>query len=1212
VNRADGSAGTRRRSPWSRAAAFGSGLAIVLASIVSLAPPAFAASATISFSPTSGQSGSPIVFTGTGWLPYDNVTVQLQGTFTGNVCSITADSTGAIGPKSCVVPPGLPAGTFTVKAFDSSSNSATASGTFAVQPAVKALYLPQTGTPTPTTQVAVGQTVGLSGTDFAPNSLISATFNGSPLPLTGFPSPVTTGSVGAFSNVTFTVPSVGSPGPATLLVTDGSSNTTTYIFTVYQATITHSPSGAASGGPVTIAGSGWPANDSMSLDLTSLVASAKMVSATPSPVHTPGTKGMSPAATTTPPPCIVTSDSTGTIDPTTCFVETWVPGGPYTLNATDNFLSVNDATTFVVLPSITMYGAANTPTNTAAIGQQIGISGSGFVPTSSISVTFAGQSVPLTTAVTTDGSGSFTGATIVVPSVALGPELVKVFDGSPNPAAANINVFAPTIVTSAPSGASGQPLSFSGAGWPGDDSLSVRMVSSTGTATNVCTVTTEAAGGIISKSCTVPTGIPYGVYTVNATDTFLSVNSTTQFTLKPGIIVYGANGQRTATAAPGQVVGISGSGFAANSTVSTTFGGSTVALAPTPTPTVSASGSTPTPTPTFTIPTSAVPGFAQVAMIDASSNVATFRLSIYRATINASSYAGGAGKQMTFSGNGWPINDAVTLKLGTTAVCTVNADTSGVITPQSCALPTSVPFGPYLLTASDGSILVNAPSTFTMEPTVTLLSQTLTSAYSQTVSAAVGQVVYVSAAGFAPNSALSVSFAGQPVGWTTQPVTNTSGSYTPSGTTGAGFAIQPVAPGLYSVSVSDSLGDTATYQLRVFFASAASAISHTPTNGVAGHQLSFSGSGWPGNDTISIRLVLGNTSPLNWSTLCTITSDPTGNVVPQSCPIPSNLAAGTYSVYAADASISVYDPTSFKMNPSLYVCDTTCPLTPASSAPPGMGVRISTAAIGQQVSVAGTGWAQGTSLTATFGGNPISGGLSPVPAINTVGQFSGTGFTIPNVTPGPVTLSIHDNNSLTATYVLHVYAATIGFSPSATAAGKNLVLSGSGWPASDTINLKLVQVVSGSATPATAALCSVTTDTTGTLVSQTCAVPTTLPAGAYNVVASDGGIVISAPSQFTLQPAAAIENSAGTPIASAVHGSTAYVMVWGFAANSHITSMTFGSSAVATTPASPATNASGTLASKASFIVPSLTAGTYTVTVTDAASNTATVQFSIS
>jgi hypothetical protein len=68
------------------------------------------------------------------------------------------------------------------------------------------------------------------------------------------------------------------------------------------------------------------------------------------------------------------------------------------------------------------------------------ISGSGFAPNSTITATFGGSSVTLGGTTKTDGSGSFTGATYIVPADAAGSYEVVVSDGSSHSASASYQV----------------------------------------------------------------------------------------------------------------------------------------------------------------------------------------------------------------------------------------------------------------------------------------------------------------------------------------------------------------------------------------------------------------------------------------------------------------------------------------------------------------------------------------------------------------------------------------------------------------------------------------------------------------------------------------------------------------------------------------------------------------------------------------------------
>ena len=148
--------------------------------LVGVAAPAFAAGGTITYNVNAGASGAPVVFSGTGWSAYDSVTVKFAGSNTGSVCTITATATGSIGPRSCAVPAGLPAGNYTVTASDT-SNLVDGVASFAVEAGITLTG----GNGNTTSDAAVGQTVGVFGSDFATTSVLTATFGGNPVSVTG-------------------------------------------------------------------------------------------------------------------------------------------------------------------------------------------------------------------------------------------------------------------------------------------------------------------------------------------------------------------------------------------------------------------------------------------------------------------------------------------------------------------------------------------------------------------------------------------------------------------------------------------------------------------------------------------------------------------------------------------------------------------------------------------------------------------------------------------------------------------------------------------------------------------------------------------------------------------------------------------------------------------------------------------------------------------
>jgi hypothetical protein len=446
-------------------------------------------------------------------------------------------------------------------------------------------------------------------------------------------------------------------------------------------------------------------------------------------------------------------------------------------------------------------------------------------------------------------------------------------------------------------------------------------------------------------------------------------------------------------------------------------------------------------------------------------------------------------------------------------------------------------------------------------------------------------VVGISGNGFVSGAGLSGKDGSTSVGIGVATASST-GSFTqyPSSTTGGEFTVQPVtAPGPVQVTVADTQNHTASYTLNVFKAS----IAASTAGAVSGHLATFSGSGWPGNDpSIEIRLILGaapNSNNSNVWNVCPAVSNSSGLIEAQSCTVPTNIAAGKYTVNAEDGSISVNGAAFLQLQPAITV-------TGAS------GTRTVNVEAGQVMGVSGTGFSPGSQLQAFFPNSSSSVNLTPAPTIQNTGTFSATTFPVPPanmISTGPATLTVQDSTKPpdVATYNVTVFDATINSSEAAGAAGSELTYSGVGWPANDTVSIKLVTKTT------TTSVCNVTSDTTGSIAPQSCTVPTSLAYGAYTVNATDGSLLVIG-STFTMQPAAELTTLSGTPVVTGTNSTPIYVEGWGFAAGSTITVRIDGV-VQATTPSSVVTTSLGGFPDATHFTLPTPT-GMVTVTISDA------------
>ena len=161
----------------------------------------------ITLSPTSGDTGTIVTVTGSNFLPYTPITVEFDSTAVPTTPStVLSLGTGTFSATFAV--PASTVGNHTVSAVDSGADAFT---TFVVTvPSIIA---------TPSNGI-VGSSVSVSGSNFAPNSIIVLEFDSTVL--TTSPATITTSPTGSFS-ASFTVPT-SSPGNHNVIATDDSAN----------------------------------------------------------------------------------------------------------------------------------------------------------------------------------------------------------------------------------------------------------------------------------------------------------------------------------------------------------------------------------------------------------------------------------------------------------------------------------------------------------------------------------------------------------------------------------------------------------------------------------------------------------------------------------------------------------------------------------------------------------------------------------------------------------------------------------------------------------------------------------------------------------------------------------------------------------------------------------------------------------------------------
>ena len=377
----------------------------------------------------------------------------------------------------------------------------------------------------------------------------------------------------------------------------------------------------------------------------------------------------------------------------------------------------------------------------------------------------------------TAGTGAITGSFTVPSSYTMAQTVtvtVQTVDTYPADSAYVIAVAAFTVVaraiTISPiSGYVGDTVTVSGTGFTASSTVTIYFDS-----TSVGTVTTTSTGTFSSATFTVPESYK-GAHTVKGTDTGGSSPDVT-FTVSPKITVTPASG------AVGDILTISGSGFAASSTI-TFYWDSNVEGSTVP---ANAKGSFTNSS--FTVPPSSR-GSHTIKALDYSGNYATAPFTVaHRITISPAS--GVSGTTVTVNGTGFSASRTITIKYNAVAVTTTPASIS-TLADGSFTTTFVVPAGlagTFPVEAGDGTYTASATFTATIEVTTSPTT-------SQTSPGHVGMEITISGTGFKPSSQITITYTSEPVKFTTTSLADGSFSYT--------FTVPPSKAGAHTITATD-------------------------------------------------------------------------------------------------------------------------------------------------------------------------------------------------------------------------------------------------------------------------------------------------------------------------------------------------------------------------------------------------------------------------
>ena len=372
-------------------------------------------------------------------------------------------------------------------------------------------------------------------------------------------------------------------------------------------------------------------------------------------------------------------------------------------------------------------------------------------------------------------TGTFT-TTFTVPSsyttaqtIGVAVQLVPTYtQGQPVLATTSFAVVARAITISPATGYVGDTVTVSGSGFTASSTVTIYFDS-----TSVDTVTTNSSGTFSSATFTVPDS-HIGSHTVKGTDTS-GDSPTITFTVSPKITVSPTSG------AAGDTITISGSGFAANSTV--TFYLDSTVIDNASTNAYGTFGST-----TLTVPGSSR-GSHTIKAQDFSSNYATAPFTVAQ-KITISPASGVSGTTVTVNGNGFSASRPITIKYNAAAVTTTPASISTLVDGSftaTFAVPAGLA-GTFPVEASDGTYTASANFTATIEVTASPVT-------SQASPGHVGTEITISGTGFKPSSQITITYTSEPVKFTTTSLADGSFSYT--------FTVPPSKAGAHTITATD-------------------------------------------------------------------------------------------------------------------------------------------------------------------------------------------------------------------------------------------------------------------------------------------------------------------------------------------------------------------------------------------------------------------------
>jgi hypothetical protein len=397
-----------------------------------LSPGVFVITPQVFLNNTSGSSGDQLVISGNGFYPSSAITIYFDGAAQTPTTTVYSDSYGQFYNAAISVPQTY-GGTHTVTASDYYGVSSGV--TFTIVP--KMTLSASTG--------AVGSSITISGTGFAPSSALSFFIDSTAINMSA-----STNTVGNFSNVALVIPATYG-GTHSLKVQDASSNYVTADFTI-TAAMTIGPNSGPVDTSVAITGKGFLASHAITItyDGTAITSTSGSL----------------------------TSDANGSFN-----ANIKVPAS----SSGSHVITVSDATNSISANFVVSSTATINPTS-GTVGTNVTASGSGFRGNSKVTITYNAAQVGTTTA---SAVGSFS-TTFAIPPASTGVHSLVITDGT------NTQTFSFSVTFDASisitSGYVGSEININGTGFGANKGVTVKY-----DADQVTSSTTDASGSFTAS-----------------------------------------------------------------------------------------------------------------------------------------------------------------------------------------------------------------------------------------------------------------------------------------------------------------------------------------------------------------------------------------------------------------------------------------------------------------------------------------------------------------------------------------------------------------------------------------------------------------------------------------------------------------------------------------------------------------------------------------